>query len=512
MKQPYISNLRQATLGVSAAFLLILGGSVFSSETIDFENTTAGDIVDQVFSAGGAGPVGVSGSNPDLDSRFPPGPNNAAVIFDTANPPGIDFDLGTPNEDFGGPGIGAGGEAGATYQNDTAKGNILIINEARYFVDRDSSGSIDSNDSPVERTDDADNTNEPIVFDFSALGPVTIESITLIDVEAEEGTATVELKDSSDVTLATFDLPKTGNNGVAPNIPLGPTSDVATMIVILNGSGGIDDVVFTSGERGIDIEKKTNGNQADGANDGDVPQITYGDVVTWSYEVTNTGDIPFSEAEVIVTDDQPGVTPVLDTSSDAGGDLILSPGETWIYTATGQALDLPNAPTDVTVVPGCNDGRETYENLGTVVIGETDLTDTDPSHYCNPPRGGEGCTPGFWKQEQHFAAWLNPPYAPSTPFSDVFEDAFPGKTLLDVLKQGGGGKKALGRHTVAALLNSATTDVDYDFGMPADVINAFNEVYPGNKRDYNHLKREFSYLNEQGCPINGKYPPSNLAD
>ena len=24
----------------------------------------------------------------------------------------------------------------------------------------------------------------------------------------------------------------------------------------------------------------------------------------------------------------------------------------------------------------------------------------------NPPPGGEGCTPGFWKQDQHFDSWV----------------------------------------------------------------------------------------------------------
>ena len=37
-----------------------------------------------------------------------------------------------------------------------------------------------------------------------------------------------------------------------------------------------------------------------------------------------------------------------------------------------------------------------------------------------------------------------------------FDDAFPGMTLLEVLSQGGGGLNALGRHTVAALLNAAS--------------------------------------------------------
>ncbi|MDH3224417.1 MAG: hypothetical protein OEO23_11935, partial [Gemmatimonadota bacterium] len=71
-----------------------------------------------------------------------------------------------------------------------------------------------------------------------------------------------------------------------------------------------------------------------------------------------------------------------------------------------------------------------------------------------PPGGGEGCTPGYWKQPHHFDSWTG--YDPEDLFSSAFEDAFPGMTLLEVLKQGGGGLKALGRHTVAALLNAAS--------------------------------------------------------
>jgi hypothetical protein len=113
-----------------------------------------------------------------------------------------------------------------------------------------------------------------------------------------------------------------------------------------------------------------------------------------------------------------------------------------------------------------------------------------------PPGGGEGCTPGYWKN--HLDAWVT--YTPGTQFSDVFEDAFPGKTLRQVASQGGGGLKALGRHTVAALLNT-TSAVDYDLTTP-DVIDAFNAVYPGAKSDYNGLKGIFEGFNEQGCPLN----------
>lgn len=114
--------------------------------------------------------------------------------------------------------------------------------------------------------------------------------------------------------------------------------------------------------------------------------------------------------------------------------------------------------------------------------------------------GGEGCTPGYWKQEQHFDSWTAP-YAPSTLFSDVFEDAFPSQTLLQVMQNGGGGLNALGRHTVAALLNSASSGVDYG-QTAAGVIDAFNAAYPGTKADYTVLKNDFAYDNEQDCPLN----------
>ncbi len=61
---------------------------------------------------------------------------------------------------------------------------------------------------------------------------------------------------------------------------------------------------------GIDIEKATNGSDADGVSDADVPQIAAGDVVTWTYVVTNTGDVPFAATDVDVADDIPGVTPI----------------------------------------------------------------------------------------------------------------------------------------------------------------------------------------------------------
>jgi hypothetical protein len=114
-----------------------------------------------------------------------------------------------------------------------------------------------------------------------------------------------------------------------------------------------------------------------------------------------------------------------------------------------------------------------------------------------PPddEGNAGCTPGFWKQDQHFQFWTAP-YTPGTAFGSVFADAFPGQTLLDVVSNGGGGLDALGRHTVAALLNAASPDVDY--GMTAgDVISAFNAAFASG--DYEEQKNIFEGYNERGC-------------
>lgn len=123
------------------------------------------------------------------------------------------------------------------------------------------------------------------------------------------------------------------------------------------------------------------------------------------------------------------------------------------------------------------------------------------AHCTSEAPGGEGCTPGYWKQEQHFDSWTAP-YTPGTLFVDVFgEDAFSGKTLLDVLKLRGGGLNALGRHIVAALLDAAAPGVDYDL-TPEAVISLFQGVYPGTADSYEALKNRIQGLNEQGCPLN----------
>jgi hypothetical protein len=117
-----------------------------------------------------------------------------------------------------------------------------------------------------------------------------------------------------------------------------------------------------------------------------------------------------------------------------------------------------------------------------------------------PPdeEGGEGCTPGYWKQKHHFDSWAG--YSPSDDFETVFGvNASFDETLLGALQQGGGGEKALGRHAVAALLNAANSNVSYAF-TEAQVISLVQNAYATG--DFEGAKNPLEAQNEQGCLLN----------
>jgi len=106
---------------------------------------------------------------------------NPAMIFDTGNPTGNDFDLGTPNELFGGPGIGLG------FGNETFQCNALIISKDRNI--------------PNE-------TEGKLIFDFDC--SVFIRTIDFIDMEC--GYNTVTLYDRDNDIIDQITLPQYGEN------------------------------------------------------------------------------------------------------------------------------------------------------------------------------------------------------------------------------------------------------------------------------------------------------------
>jgi len=116
-----------------------------------------------------------------------------------------------------------------------------------------------------------------------------------------------------------------------------------------------------------------------------------------------------------------------------------------------------------------------------------------------PPPGGQGCTPGYWRQPHHFDSWTG--YSPGDSFAAVFGVPRAG-TLLQNVTANGGGDNALARHSVAALLNATSAGVNYDYTV-AQVIAAVQAAFAsGDRKVKEEQKNIFDFLNNQGCLLN----------
>ena len=122
-----------------------------------------------------------------------------------------------------------------------------------------------------------------------------------------------------------------------------------------------------------------------------------------------------------------------------------------------------------------------------ICYNPTGLLYTSTVSWAEPVLGGQGCSPGYWKNHAAPAG-----YSKTALFSSVFANAFPGKTLQQVLETGGGGLNALGRQTVSAYFN-ALTDMNYEY-TAEEVIAAFNAAYASG--DYTTLKNTFESLTD----------------
>jgi uncharacterized repeat protein (TIGR01451 family) len=226
--------------------------------------------------------------------------------------------------------------------------------------------------------------------------------------------------------------------------------------------------------------------------------VDIGGVVTCTIVVTNTSSA-----------DSPGFIngTIIDSLSGnllaAGNPAVVSSTCTTTL-ATGASCTIVTARTvlETDVSPLTNTVTVNYNPSGFPNnIGDT-ATD---SVTINPPPGGEGCTPGFWKQDQHFDSWVG--FTPDQSFEAVFgvdvtlrvggEDV-DDPTLLDALNAQGGGVNALARHAVAALLNASSPDVDSDFTV-AEVIALVQEAIESG--DFETAHQLLAAANEQGCPL-----------
>jgi hypothetical protein len=190
------------------------------AETLDFgaalQALDAGETVTQVTLENGASMTVWAenhGSGPDK-----------CIVFDSSHPTGGDVDLGTPNEDFGGPGKGNGGEQGKEGENAVALGKLLVI----------SGNDEDANDDG--RMDDPEDESDGglLTLHFSHAGRL---SFKVVDVDKDEDEPHFTLyKEGHEVGQAQGD--EFGNNGVQP-IDLSSFGDIDAIEMHLHSSVGI---------------------------------------------------------------------------------------------------------------------------------------------------------------------------------------------------------------------------------------------------------------------------------
>jgi hypothetical protein len=194
-------------------------------EVLWFEDSLPGTVLTEASAGSGFGPVKVAGKK-DRCKR------NAAVVFDSGHPTGGDFDLGTPNEAFGGPGRGRGGSRGS-YRNDTALGNLLILHRR--------CGEL------AGVVEDPEDTDGGGTISLTFPEPVTLYSYTAIDRETREQHEEMHYGEGG-VFLARLVTPATGDNGkavVVANAADG-IAGVLRMVVDRTGSVGLDNIVFSA--------------------------------------------------------------------------------------------------------------------------------------------------------------------------------------------------------------------------------------------------------------------------
>ncbi len=120
----------------------------------------------------------------------------------------------------------------------------------------------------------------------------------------------------------------------------------------------------------------------------------------------------------------------------------------------------------------------------------------------------EGCTPGYWKQDQHLDSWAATGFKTTDTFNSVFgvtqyvrRNGKP-YTLLEVMRELNGNADPiatnLGFHAVAALLNAAHPGVNFGY-TAGELITLFQKNYLTKPAA---LKDSLAMLNERGCPLN----------
>jgi hypothetical protein len=216
-------------------------------------------------------------------------------------------------------------------------------------------------------------------------------------------------------------------------------------------------------------------------------------------------------------------------------------GSEWTLTATGTGAQVPltlsgpGGPGSADVVSGTGFDAGTYNlseigtvaqytngttwtcstNSGAPVSLLTSITlglgDSAVCSITNTFVVAQSCSPGYWKQDQHFDSYPTG-VTPSTLFGSIFNTgsvkvgkpdasqgtSFASLTLLQVLNLNGGGFNAMARQAVSAYLNSLTMAYPYS---AAQVIALVDAAFASGDPTAAH-NAFASILQNENCPLN----------
>ncbi|MDX2206438.1 MAG: hypothetical protein SFU57_02230 [Gemmatimonadales bacterium] len=196
---------------------------------------------------------------------------------------------------------------------------------------------------------------------------------------------------------------------------------------------------------------------------------------------------------IVVAEDNSG--------ANEGSTVTITETSSGLVSIAGQRIDadLQGGPDIISASPFTNgDNRPLNIFHGFTITFENFVEPPPPPP---PPVGGQGCSPGYWKNHNFPAGFSKGQLFNSDIPGNDFENAFPGKSFQEVLSGRGGGLTALGRHTVSAYFNAVALGSDYEL-TPAEVVAKFNAAFPGG--DYGALSNEFAALED----VDGRICPN----
>jgi hypothetical protein len=197
---------------------------------VDFEEFAAGQVVAGETPGGGTAPLDLFPFVHFSVANLGGGPHSL-VIFDSSQPTGGDWDLGTPHQDFGGPGIGLGGAGGQPGENAAPLGNLLIIAE-----------NINDGAPPEGIIDYPDDEAGGGIITATFDAAVTVEYITLVDMDDSARGSLIRLY-SHEALLFIYPIQDLGDNSVQ-TVSFEGYKDVTRMEFFFKGSGAIDNLIF----------------------------------------------------------------------------------------------------------------------------------------------------------------------------------------------------------------------------------------------------------------------------